>query len=581
MDIKPIIVRNYLESLTESQELDMIFPILLESKGYVILSNPKMTKGFSQYGKDIVAVGKDFDTGKLTRFYFEIKGGKDRHITSTTFLKKDGIKESIIEAKYKEFDTTYKNFKKLPLKIVLVHNGDLNEGFREVFEGFIRYEFPKKVKIKFERWGISDLVKYFSEHLFGAYLLTDQKTTKLFNRVLVNLNTKDGVSRDFEELINILFEKNKWEGYSRSLQRKWVLLFESIKLISFIIYSESQEYKNIDIAKRYILHIVIRYWHWILKNKLESDKKVIVHFIQVFNFFRSVLTEYFMKTLDLAELKDGLYSEKAGRYEEIGYSYRTFEYLKFLCFQLFMDLPNSNKADKQNLKNIFISVVENNNVSARPLIDIHSNTVVDVLILLIELNELDKAKKYLKEVLAYVRYGKVTYDKLPDANNSIENVIRLTVSKNKPVYYSDSTSPLIAVLMEFVSILDLENEYYIMRDFVKKYDIHMGIFVPHFGKSSASLDLVGDKENDLEEQLFSRSVSDGYQSELRLSKFDKNTFNFDGNLTFDEFNEKIKFRKNEFDYVYRTDIYGLNHLKDLAHIHFNTPYFPDRWRRYL
>lgn len=581
MDIKPIIVRNYLESLTEGQELDMIFPILLESKGYIILSDPKTTKGFSQYGKDVVAVGKDFNTGKMSRFYFEIKGGKDRHVTSTSFLKKDGIKESIIEAKYREFETTYRNFKKLPLKIVLVHNGDLKESFRETFEGFIRDEFPKNSKKKFERWGISELVKYFSEYLFGAYLLTDQRTTKLFNRVLVNLNTKDGVSRDFIELIEVLFEKNEWKGYRKTLQRKWVLLFESVKLISFVIYSESREYKNLDIAKRYILYLIVRFWLWVLKNKLENDKRVILHFIQVFNFFRSVLTEYFFKTLNIAELKDGLYSEKSGRYEEIGYSYRTFEYLNFFCFQLNMDLQNSNEEETNNLKQMLISVVENNNVSARPLIDIHSNVIVDILILFIKLNEHERAKKYLKEALAYVKYGKVTYDKLPDANNSIENVIRLTVSKNKPVYYSDSTSPLIAVLMEFIAILDLEKEFYDMRNFIKKYDIHIGLFVPHLGINSNSLDLIQDKENDLDEQLFLRSVTDGYQSELRLSRYDKETLSFDGNLTFDEFKEKIKQRKNEFEYNYRTDVHGLNHLKDLAHLYFKTPYFPDKWRQYL
>ena len=46
MDIKPIIVRKYLESLTESDELDMIFPILLESKGFRILTMPKNSKDF-------------------------------------------------------------------------------------------------------------------------------------------------------------------------------------------------------------------------------------------------------------------------------------------------------------------------------------------------------------------------------------------------------------------------------------------------------------------------------------------------------------------------------------------------------
>ena len=56
-----IIVREYLESLTENEELDYLFPILLEAMDFEILTTPKLFKGFSQYGKDIVAVGLDED----------------------------------------------------------------------------------------------------------------------------------------------------------------------------------------------------------------------------------------------------------------------------------------------------------------------------------------------------------------------------------------------------------------------------------------------------------------------------------------------------------------------------------------
>ncbi|WP_036841311.1 hypothetical protein [Polaribacter sp. Hel_I_88] len=578
MDIKAIVVKNYLESLTESEELDMIFPILLESKGFVILSNPKLTKGFPQYGKDIVAVGKDFNTGKLTKFYFEIKGGKDRHVSSSTFKKDDGIKESLLEAKFKKFESSYPNFDNLPLKIILVHNGDLKAGVQEVFEGFIKTEFPENSIIKFERWGISDLVKYFSEYLFGAYLLTDQKTTKLFNRVLVNFNVNEGVSEDFKELLNLLIERNDWEGYKRTIQRKWVLLFESLKLVSFVIYSESKEYENLDIAKRYVEYLIIRFWFWILKNKLEKDKIILKYFNQIFKFFYLILSEYFINTLDLATIKDGLYSEKGGRYEEIGYTYRTFEYLKYLCFLINLDLVNGKDEYRVKLRNILLNVIKANSVSARPLLDIHSNVIIDILIILIKNGELDEAKTYLKEVLAYIKLGKENHDRLPDANNSIENVIKFTVTRNKPVYYSDSTSPLLSVLVEFVAILGLENEFNMVKKFVEKYDIGLGIFIPHHGNNSNSKHLIEDKINDLEEQLFSKSVTDGYQSELRLTKFEIETFDINAKLSFEDFKEKIKLRVSEFEYNYRTDEADHRYLRDLAHIHYLTPYFPDKWR---
>ncbi len=576
MDIKPIIVRKYLESLTESDELDMIFPILLESKGFRILTKPKEFKGFPQYGKDVVAVGKDFEDGVLKRFYFEIKGGEDRHITTQTYKKDDGIRESILEAKDKKFTSSYKNFDSLPLKIVLVHNGETKANIREVFEDFIEKQFPKDGDIEFGQWDISQLTKLFAENLFGAYLLTDQKTTTLFNRVLVNLNVNDGVQRDFIELIDVLlFEKESWQAsYEKTLPRKWKLIFESLKLISFILYTESKEYNNLEIVKRHLTHLILRFWYWILKNKLENNKAVLAFYTQLFFFYREVLIEFFERTIPIAIIKDGLHAEKSGRYEQIGYTIRTFDYLKYLCFIINVDkVLLKEKFQVTNSTNKLSEVLNNNSVSAKPLIDIHSLPIMDALNLFIASNELEHAKTYLNEVFSYIKIRKNKYDILPDASNSIENVIKLTVTGTKPIYYSDSTSPILSVLLEYLAILDMKESYELMRDFIIEKDIDLGVFVPHHGINSVSRNLIEDSENDLEEQLFSQSVNDGYQSELtvkdRLSSKP---------LSFNDFKAKIQARKNEFEYDYRTDKAGFPFLKDLAHIYFNTPYFPDKWR---
>lgn len=269
MDIKPIIVRDYLESLKESEELDYIFPLFLESQGFIILSKPTESKGLSQYGKDVVAIGYDFNDKIKKRFYFELKGGNDRHVTNSTFVKNDGIKESLIEAKYRIFEFTNKEHAKLPLKIVLVHNGELKTSVKDTFEGFVNSEFPQTGNIEFDRWGISELTGLFSEKFFGEFLLSDKNTTRLFNKTLVNLDVEDKVSNNFTQLLDLLFSDIKKEEYTKSLPRKWKLFFESLRLISFIIYTESKGYNNLDISKRYLTHLVIHLWFWVLKNNLE------------------------------------------------------------------------------------------------------------------------------------------------------------------------------------------------------------------------------------------------------------------------------------------------------------------------
>ncbi|SIS57270.1 hypothetical protein SAMN05421786_101274 [Chryseobacterium ureilyticum] len=577
MDIKPIIVREYLESLTESDELDSLFPILLESKGFTILSKPKEYKGFPQYGKDVVAVGKDED-GILKRFYFEIKGGEDRDVTTTTFHKKDGIVESLREAKHREFITSRKNFYNLPLKLVLVHNGEMKANISETFDGFIKQEFPEGGNIEFERWGISELTKLFSEDLFGVNLLTNKKNTKLFNKVLINLNVNDDIQNDFELLVNALLFDEVWKGYKTVIPRKWKLIFQSLKLISFIIYTESKEYNNLEIAKKYISFVVIRFWFWILKNKLENDKKILFYYNQIFLFYYDLLDEYFFRTLPIAKLKDGLFCETGGRYEQIGYTVRTFDYIFYLTHYLKLSILFNPNFDKNIARNILAEILRVNNVSVRPLIDIHSQTIISVLNFFIALNDIESAKKYLIEVCGYITLRHRDYKILPDANNSIASVIKFTESRVKPIYYSDSTSPLLNVIMEYLVILGIEDRFSIMKKFINDNQIDLGLFVPHLNKHSKSLHLIEEKELDLDEQLFSKSVNDGYQSDLKISKVDYENFELNADINFQEFKEKLLKRKDEFEYEYRTDKAGYSFLRDLAHFHYKTPYFPDMWR---
>lgn len=77
----------------------------------------------------------------------------------------------------------------------------------------------------------------------------------------------------------------------------------------------------------------------------------------------------------------------------------------------------------------------------------------------------------------------------------------------------------------------------------------------------------------LEEQLFSNpALNDGYQRDIKL------IVNFQSEMTFEEFKQEYQKRIDEFQYEYRTDKAGYSYLRNLAHIYFQIPYFPDKWR---
>jgi len=571
MNLKPIVVKEYLESLTEKSELNTIFPILLEAMNFTVLSKPSQKLGLKEYGKDIVAIGDD-DDGIKKRFYFELKGGGDRNITESSLRKKDGVYESLIESTFEDFVSAYPRFQHLPLKIVIVHNGEAKGNVQSTLDNLFTKLSIARPNTTYDRWDISRLTILFSEHLFGAYLLTDAKSTSLFNRVLINLNTTQGISPHFNELLDYIFTKNTWTGYKKTIQRKWRLLFESLKLIAFVIYTESEKINNLDIAKRYSSYLIIRFWYWILKNKLEKDEKVLQYFTQVLIYFVHVLQFYLKRTYHTSRIKNGLSSKKGGRYEQVGFNLRSFDYFHYLLLVIRIETEVLGEANTKGVVSVINELISNNMVLCRPMLDIHSIPIMQALNAQIKCGDYENANTYLRNIFWYLKRGKEMYDCLPDANNSKENVVRLVSSGEKTIFYSDSTSPILAALLEYTVILNMEEEYNEVRDFILDKEVDLGLFVPFHGASSESQGFIEDQDNDLEEQLFSKSVDDGYQSEIRITK------DLHEPLSFEGFIERFNDRKQEFSYEYRTESIGYGFLLDLAHYYFQTPFFPDKWR---
>ena len=85
-----LIVRDYLSSLKERDELDYIFPLLLDQMNFKVLKSAASSKGQSEHGNDIAAI-KQASNGERKVYNVEIKDGDEIEIDIITFKKKDGI----------------------------------------------------------------------------------------------------------------------------------------------------------------------------------------------------------------------------------------------------------------------------------------------------------------------------------------------------------------------------------------------------------------------------------------------------------------------------------------------------------
>lgn len=557
-----IIVREYLESLKEDKELDYLFPIMLNLMGFQIISTAKEAKGQSQYGKDIIAVGTDED-GIKCRYYFELKGHDAKDITDQNYSVKDGVRESIIEAKDTAFnDSSLPNFNSLPVRIVFVHNGTIKPNIRPTFEGFINREFPDG---GFERWDIYKLTDLFSQYLFGEYLLTDEESLRLFKRTLVLLDAPNNDFNDFKQLVDLQIERiNDIKG------RAFKKFFATLNLLSVIILHYGKENNNLYPARQCLTYMLLQVWAWILKNKLEEKVPVQKEFRKLLSIHFDMLDQYFSKTINIAKMEEGLYSERGGPFEEVGYPIRCFDYINYLVYYLtvrkyYPKFDGAVSKGKERVlgtisKKTLGEILNNNDGCSRPLLDNHSIAIVNIFLFYLRDKNLNQEElnfiggDYLVRIFNSLMITKTIRGRFPELHNNEKVLTEYVSTKIRPYNYEDRSSLLIPILFELVALFNADSIYLDFKEGIKG-KVNLQTACPNF------------QEYDIEQLLFEKHFDEEYYIEHNIELPDDLT-DFK-NATIEKTFEEIE---------YRTDKVGFGFLRILAHVYYENEFFPHEWR---
>jgi hypothetical protein len=546
-----IIVREYIESLNEANELDYIFPLLLESMGFRLITTPKDSRGQSQNGKDIVAIRQDEDE-RSYKYYFELKGFFAKDINDTTFLAKDGFRDSMLAAKYKACnDASIPRFNDLPIKILFVHNGALKENTRDTYDGFVKKEFPDG---NFERWDIYQLTDLFTKYLFNEYLLTDSESVRLFKRTLVLLDAPDYDFSDFNTLVKRQFEKM---GNNRILSKKREIinLFATLKLLAAIVFKYSKENNNLYPAKQCVNYIILTTWSWILKSRIET-KHVLKKFDGLLIVHQKIYSEYIDRTLIFALYHQGLYSCNASSFELIGYPLRSFDYLNDLIY--FCSLSNSycpKKVYEEYIvkqKELIKQFINRNNGCSSPLLDNHSIPILLVVKFILTKNPSESDFKFINEYVFKLVYNIImTYKKrgrLPELHSNSLELAKSYYKKSDD--YCDQSSLLLVLMFELIAYFNANGLYLELKKIVEKSKVNLQIAYPI-------------NTFDIEQMLFEKKLHNEFSVETSIKLPE----------TLDEFKDSYVKKYDKIDY--KTDKMGYGFLRILAHIYYKTDLFPD------
>lgn len=559
MNSNNLIVREYLSTLKEDNELDFLFPILLNIMGFRIIQTAKESKGQSQYGKDIIAIGID-ENGNKCRYYFELKGFKDKDIDDRNYSVKDGIRESLIEAKDTAFnDSSIPKFNTLPVKIVLVHNGVLKANIRPTFEGFISKEFKEG---EFERWDIYHLTDIFSEFLFSEYILSDEQSNVLLKKTLAFLDTPDYDYNDFKKLVFIQFDK-----ITIVKGRAFNKLFASLNLLQTLILHYSKENNNLIAAKECSKFLIISTWSWILKMKFETKRPIINEFQKLSIGHFEIFNDYFKKTFPTARITAGLFAENGAVFEKVGYPLRCFEYLDDILHYCRMRLSHPNlksnnskyRAVKNKQKDLLIGLINNNSGFQRPIIDNQSIGIMQLFLFFAEKTclrqkDIEFIASYIFSTINNLLIERLKFNITPELYNNIELVVEAYAHSEIPDEYCNTSSILFENLLEILIILDNETSYQEIKKYLNN-------------EVSLQLPLINFEEHDVEQLLFEKNLHGEYHVDC-IQELP---------AEFSDFKDLIK-KQQSHNHIYRTDKSGLSYLRYLAHSYYKNELMPDEWR---
>lgn len=231
-----LILKQYLASLRERQELDAVLPDLLSSMGMNVFISP--TRGVKEYGVDIAAVGQLQDDEEESVYLFSVKSG---NLTRETWSgqSNQSLLPSLQEILYGFIPTRIPpQHSSKPIVICLCFGGDINSGIRQEVTGF--ENFNSRDKLRFEEWNGDKLSEFIQQHLLKEELLPSSSQA-LLRKSLALLEEPESSSEHFSILIDkVLSNATDADSITSSITR--------INVCLWVLFSWCRDSGNLEAA---------------------------------------------------------------------------------------------------------------------------------------------------------------------------------------------------------------------------------------------------------------------------------------------------------------------------------------------
>jgi hypothetical protein len=277
-----LILKEYLASLRERDELDAILPDLLSQMGLNVLIKP--SRGVAEYGVDVVAIGAIKKGGEEKVYLFSIKDGdltRDHWSNGNQALAPslEDIKYTFIRNRILD------QFKNIKIVICICFGGDMHPSMSDRVVSYIDGNTTEK--ITYEIWNGDYLASLISDHLLLGNILPWKKKSSLMRKSLILIEEPILSHRHFCELVRLILQDNSDKKIVKSLIQ--------LNLVLWVLFSWCRDENNLEAA--YISAECSLLLAWDSAKKFPRKTTVKNAFDSLFKTYNTISDAYLEKSI--------------------------------------------------------------------------------------------------------------------------------------------------------------------------------------------------------------------------------------------------------------------------------------------
>lgn len=482
-----LVIRQYLESLKERGELDVMLPDLLSQMGMEVFLRPGI--GTRQLGVDVAAVGS-IDNSLPKVFLFSIKSG-DLSRREWSSGNPQDLRPSIEEI-VEQFipQRIPPEHKSKPIEICLCFGGEVKEDVRPDVTAFEKKIESREKDLTFSEWNGDRLADLIEKYFLREELLP-KESRGLLRKSLAMIDEPTVSFQHFSSLIRLLSNDGK-------NPKKTLIALRQIYLCTGILFTWSRDADNIESAYRSSEFVLLKSWD-ICKpfqgKKNNTSKAVWGVFDSIFQLYFSITSHFLeQKILPFCDKLHAL-STAVNSSNSIDVNLKLFDILGRVSLGGIWVFWLANKTQPDNLafsellrqyQEAVKKLVINNPILFSPYKD---DQAIDIVLALLLLSIENQNNHNIKAILN--RLSESIYQQFSLNNHYPANIYSYSELIEHPIDDSEEYrksvtkgSILYPILSLFSAIYEESNAYEIMKKLKEEYLAHCNYQIFFLDESS-------------------------------------------------------------------------------------------------